>query len=79
MAKKLICKACGNMGKPVLKTKGNLLIEIVLWLCYLIPGLIYTIWRRSTRYNVCKTCGGTELLPADSPVGQKMAKEYHNV
>lgn len=78
MAKKFICKACGHMGKPVRKTKGNLLIEIILWLCYIVPGLIYTIWRISTRYNACENCKTTELVPTDSPVGKKLVQEYHS-
>jgi hypothetical protein len=77
MAKKQICKACGHMGKLVRKTRGNLLIEIVLWICFIVPGLIYTIWRCSTRYDVCKGCNATELVLVDSPVGQKLVKEYH--
>lgn len=77
MAKKMICKACGHVGKPARKTRGNLLIEIILWLCFIVPGLIYTIWRCSTRYNACKTCNATELVPVDSPIGQQLVKQYH--
>jgi len=27
-----------------MRTRGSILIEIVLWLCFLVPGLIYFIW-----------------------------------
>lgn len=77
MAKTLICKACGHMGKPARKTKGSLLIEIVLWICFIVPGLVYTLWRCTTRFNACKKCGGTELVPVDSPIGQKLVSEFH--
>lgn len=37
---KLICTSCGHIGASKTITKGSILIEAVLWLCLLIPGLI---------------------------------------
>ena len=73
---KLICSNCGTLGKPKLITKGSLLIEIVLWLCFLIPGLIYTIWRHNTRTKGCRSCGAENLIPLDSPMGKKLQDEF---
>ena len=39
--------------------RGHLLIEIVLWCCFLLPGLIYTIWRHCSGYKGCRACGRT--------------------
>ncbi|WP_114968528.1 YqaE/Pmp3 family membrane protein [Rhodoferax ferrireducens] len=61
------CMTCGISGQPKQITKGNVLIEIVLWLCFIIPGLIYSIWRLSSRYKACPSCGGTTLVPIESP------------
>lgn len=72
MSQKLICSACGHIGSSKTAIKGNGLIEIVLWLFFIIPGLIYSIWRSSSRYKVCKKCGSTNLIPLDSPIGQKV-------
>jgi len=58
-----LCWSC-NDG-----TKGSLLIEIILWLCLLIPGLIYSIWRMTTKYKACPACKQATLIPADSPMG----------
>lgn len=66
------CTTCGATSTGNLDNKGSLLIEIVLWLCFLIPGLIYSIWRRSGRKNACEQCGATTLIPPDSPVAKKM-------
>ncbi len=72
MAKQLICSACGQVGDGKTKIKGNGLIEIILWLCFLIPGIIYSIWRSSSRHKICPSCGATNLIPVDSPIGKKL-------
>ncbi len=75
MAQKLICSACGHVGSSKTAVKGNILIEIILWLFFIIPGLIYSIWRSSSRYKKCVVCGSTNLVPVDTPVGRKMLAE----
>lgn len=46
-----------------------------MWLFFIIPGLIYSVWRQSSYHKACPVCGGTNLIPIDSPVGQKLLKE----
>lgn len=70
-----VCRDCGSVATPVCKTRGAFLIELILWLCFLVPGLIYSVWRLSTRYDACGACGGVHLVPIDSPVGAKLAAE----
>jgi len=47
------CKYEGN-GKYI--TKGYVAVELVLWLLFLFPGLVYSIWRLSTKKWVCPEC-----------------------
>lgn len=70
-----VCKDCGTTGHAQRVTRGSLLIEIVLWLCFLIPGLLYSLWRLSTRYSACRACGSKNIVPLASPVGAKLAAE----
>lgn len=72
MAKILLCSNCGTQGKPKLKTKGSIFIEIILWLCLIVPGLIYSIWRHTTRYKACPSCGAPNMIPLDSPRAQEV-------
>lgn len=72
MSKQLICSQCGHVGNSKTAIKGNGAIEIVLWLCFLIPGIIYSIWRSSSRHKVCPSCRSSNLIPVDSPVGMKL-------
>jgi DNA-directed RNA polymerase subunit RPC12/RpoP len=73
MAKKthMFCKNCGFRGKPREMTRGTFAVEVLLWLCFLLPGLLYTLWRSSNRYTACPKCGHENMIPLDSPMGQK--------
>ena len=72
----MVCTSCGTIGAPKTITRGSILIEIVLWLCFIIPGLIYSIWRHTTRRNGCRSCGADTLVPVNSPIGKKLIAEY---
>ncbi len=73
-----VCKSCGFVGKPKTYTKGSIFIEIILWLFLIVPGLVYTIWRLTTREKVCPKCGSRDIIPLDSPVGQELLKKSIN-
>lgn len=73
--KELLCRKCGHIGAPKSAVKGNFLIEIILWLCFIIPGIIYSIWRASSRHATCQSCGSTELIATDSPMAHQMRAE----
>lgn len=75
MAGDSVCKQCGHHGDPASETKGSFLIEVILWLCFLIPGLIYSVWRLNTRHDVCAKCGSRDLIPIDTPMGRKLMQE----
>jgi hypothetical protein len=61
------CTDCGHQAAPSTDTPGSILIELVLWLCFIVPGLIYSLWRHNKRRPVCAMCGGAHLIPAKSP------------
>lgn len=60
------CKLCGFKGKTKTKTKGSFLIELILWIFFILPGVLYSLWRLTTREKVCSHCGhSTHLVPVD--------------
>jgi len=66
----LICTTCGTIGNIKRQARGKMWLEIVLWFCYIIPGVIYSLWRTSNYRNVCQTCKGEQFVPIDSPMGK---------
>jgi hypothetical protein len=52
------------------------MIELILWICFIVPGLIYSFWRLSSRYNACGCCGSVALVPLDSPVGRTLVQQH---
>ena len=57
------CKRC-DVSKP----KGTIWITLILLLFYIVPGIIYEIWRNSG-LGVCKSCGSEDLLrEEDKPI-----------
>lgn len=75
MKEKFICNQCGFTGYPRKKVRGSIFIELLLWVFFLIPGLIYSIWRLTTKQLVCPNCGNATMIPLNSPIGQKLAKD----
>ena len=72
----LICPNCGTVGTPKTVTKGSILIELVLWICFIVPGIIYSIWRLTTRAQACRSCGAGNMVALNSPVGKKLQKDF---
>lgn len=64
---KYYCPSCGSVNDGKRHVPGSILIELVLWLCMLIPGLIYSIWRHAASKKACALCKSTGLIPANSP------------
>ena len=70
-----ICTQCGTVGNPKMVPPGSLLVEIGLWICFLVPGLIYSLWRVGSKRPTCRRCGAVNsLVPLDSPRGLELAE-----
>lgn len=72
----MVCPACGTRGEPKQITRGSTGIELVLWLCFIIPGLIYSLWRLSTRHPGCPSCGAA-MIGTDTPNGKSLLQRQH--
>ncbi len=71
----MVCTTCGHCGPAATKTPGSFGVEVILWLLFLLPGMIYSIWRLLGRKQVCASCDSATLMLADSPVGRRMLRE----
>jgi hypothetical protein len=52
---KIICPSCHYVGESAAIAKGSRKIEITLWCCFILPGMLYTMWRQS-RDGQCQGC-----------------------
>lgn len=68
-----VCTACHSVGRPRTKTRGLFAVEVLLWMCFLIPGFLYTLWRVATRYKACARCEAA-VIPLDSPRGRELSR-----
>ena len=66
----MYCKTCGNVGPTKGIMKGSFAIELVLWLFFLLPGLVYSIWRLTTKGRGCSVCGSEDVIPANAPLAK---------
>ncbi len=55
------CTYCGSVGSPEFRREGSDGLELLLWLLFLIPGIVYSIWRNSAVRWVCPSCGLTGM------------------
>jgi hypothetical protein len=45
-------------------------------MCFIIPGVIYSIWRLTTRRKVCGVCGHDTMIPVSTPRGQQLVHQF---
>ncbi len=57
-----ICVHCGFRGSPVRVNRGHIYFELFLWLCLIVPGIIYSAWRRIRKQEVCPECLNPEMI-----------------
>lgn len=73
---RVYCNNCQQCGES--KLKGSGWITLILILFYIIPGLIYMVWRRSG-LGACKFCDSVDLIPESrKPVKQIQQQSFTN-
>jgi hypothetical protein len=69
---KMLCTKCLTIAPPKKMTPGSGLIELLLWCFMIFPGIIYSIWRITSKKLICNSCKSTELIPEDSPGAKRL-------
>lgn len=69
---KQICTICETIDSPKTVVQGSFFLEVALWLTFIVPGVIYSIWRMTSHKKVCRCCGSLNIIPINSPVGQRL-------
>ena len=69
-----ICKTISADSESIVP--GSTTTEVLLWLIFLLPGVVYSIWRANGRKNVCPTCKSAAIVPLSSPMGQEIQRAF---
>lgn len=64
-----ICTQCGWEGERKKELRGSRMVETLLWSVLLLPGPLYSIWRRTGRSKQCPHCGVPMLVKLTSDAG----------
>ena len=67
-----VCLDCHSIGQPIITVRGSLWLEVFLWILGGFPGILYSLWRLTTRSQVCPRCGKPSMIPADTPRGKEL-------
>jgi hypothetical protein len=71
-----ICGDCMELSRRTKrKVPGSIIIELILWCCILVPGLVYSIWRHTAIKRVCLHCGKDSLVRMNTPRGKMIYDE----
>ena len=62
------CRECGTVTPPKRFLPGSDGVEVALWLLFLLPGVIYSVWRRTSHYWGCGNCKSARIIDPDSPI-----------
>ncbi len=73
-----ICSECGYVGKCKITKSGSLATELKMWLLYVIPGPIYTLWRLRSRKRLCRHCDSEKILSIKTETGYALLKKQEN-
>ncbi len=73
----MICTNCHTIGKPINYTPGSFLVECALWLLFIVPGVLYSLWRISARKKVCAECRAPNMISEQSNRGQRIIATEH--
>lgn len=66
-----LCTQCGaETSAPLKVPPGSAWVALALAVPFVLPGVVYTVWRYSMRRPVCPTCGHAQLIPGDAPLAR---------
>lgn len=68
----LFCVRCEQVAAPRHVKRGSFLVEFACYFIFFLPGILYGLWRTSSRHAECSCCGSEDVIPTDSPRARRM-------
>lgn len=72
-----ICPSCGAFGYPKIIVPGSTIIALLLIFFFIVPAVFYALLRRIGTRRECPLCGNEGMVPADSPKGLQLQKQFN--
>jgi hypothetical protein len=70
----VFCTRCYTVAVPRKITAGSTFIELFFWLLFILPGMLYHVWRHDNATYTCSSCGGRKFISPGSPRARLIAK-----
>jgi hypothetical protein len=74
-----VCKNCEEIGQVGVKLPGSGWVEFVLYLLWIAPGILYSVWRRKGTKQVCAACGSDQLVAAKTRAGKQIIAGQYEI
>lgn len=71
-----ICTICGYDGQGKKQLRGSSRMEWLIWLTVLIPGPLYSLWRRVRLKRICPHCEMQTMVSVASDEGWLAQKRF---
>lgn len=65
-----ICTICGYEGKPRKTKRGSKGMEVFIWAVLLVPGPVYSLYRRVALPKICPNCKANSMVSLRSDAGK---------
>jgi hypothetical protein len=72
-----VCLSCGQPTRQVDVSRGSSLVFIILLALCFVPGILYGLWLLTAEAKGCQHCKSTQIIPSNSPMGQKIIAEMN--
>ena len=71
-----VCPNRGHYGWPARFTRGSLLVELPQWLFFVLPDVIYSAWRLTTRFRGCASSSQPGVVGAPTSRALQLMQQY---
>lgn len=74
--RRVVCTQCSTVSMTRRRPRGSGAVELVLWCCLVVPGLLYSVWRRAQTEYRCPVCHAP-AIDAETPRGRALVQAPH--
>ncbi len=60
------CPSCGEVDLPLARRRGSRLVHVLLYLAWILPGILYGLWRSQVQTFHCRKC---DAFMGEVPLG----------